>query len=137
MNIDSITNGYVIDHIAAGKGMDVVRLLDLENRDCPVAVIRNARSRKMGRKDIIKIEEDPDDVNIDVLGFIDPNITVTVIKNSEIVQKKKIAPPEEVVNVVKCKNPRCITSIERELPQVFRREAGDDAYRCIYCEQEY
>ena len=137
MNIDSITNGYVIDHIAAGKGMDVVKLLELEDRDCPVAVIRNARSQKMGRKDIIKIEEDPDDVNIDVLGFIDPNITVTVIKNSKIVQKKKIAPPEEVVNVVNCKNPRCITSIERELPQVFRREPGDDVYRCIYCEQEY
>ncbi len=137
MNIDSITNGYVIDHIAAGKGMDVVKLLELEDRDCPVAVIRNARSQKMGRKDIIKIEDDPDDVNIDVLGFIDPNITVAVIRNSAIVKKMKIAPPEEVVNVVKCKNPRCITSIERELPQVFRREAGDDVYRCVYCEQEY
>ncbi len=136
MNIDEITNGYVIDHIAAGKGMDVVRLLDLEDLDGTVAVIRNARSNKMGKKDIIKIE-DQLKVNLDVLGFIDPNITVNIIENGEIIGKQRINPPDEVVNVANCKNPRCITSVERELPQVFRKVPGEDVYRCKYCEQEY
>ena len=136
MNVDSIERGLVIDHIDAGKGMEIVRLLNLDKVPCPVAVIRNARSSKTGRKDIIKIEEEID-INLDVLGFIDPTITVNIIVGGHIVEKKRIAPPREVVNVVKCKNPRCITSTEHELPQVFRRGEDEDIYRCAYCEQEY
>ncbi|MFV0413220.1 MAG: aspartate carbamoyltransferase regulatory subunit [Oscillospiraceae bacterium] len=136
MNIDSIENGVVIDHIDAGKGMEIVRLLGLEKLTCPVAVIRNARSSKSGKKDIIKIE-DAIDLDFDVLGFIDPTITVNVISNGHIVEKKRIAPPRKVTNVVKCKNPRCITSVERELPQVFYKAENSEVYRCTYCEQEY
>lgn len=136
MNIDSIERGVVIDHIAPGKGMDLVRLLDLEKMDCPIAVIRNARSSKSGKKDIIKIEDEID-LDFNVLGFVDPNITVNIIVGGHIVEKKRIAPPLEVVNVVSCKNPRCISSVERELPQIFRRVDSNDVYRCIYCEQEY
>ena len=136
MNVDSIERGLVIDHIQAGKGMEIVRLLDLDKVSCPVAVIRNARSSKTRRKDIIKIEDELD-LNLDVLGFIDPNITVNIIVGGKIVEKKRIAPPDEVIDVVKCKNPRCITSIERELPQIFRRSVAEEVYRCAYCEQEY
>ena len=136
MNIDSIERGVVIDHIDAGRGMEIVRLMELDKLNCPIAVIRNARSGKTGRKDIIKIEDEID-LNLDVLGFIDPDITVNVIVGAKIVEKKRIAPPAQVVNVVKCKNPRCITSTERELPQIFRRAEGEQVYRCIYCEQEY
>ena len=136
MNIDSIERGLVIDHIASGKGMEIVKLLEMEKMTCPVAVIRNARSLKSGKKDIIKIEEEVD-INLDVLGFIDPNITVNVIEGSQIVGKKRIAPPEQVVNVVKCKNPRCITSIEKEMPHIFHRVENTSVYRCAYCEQEY
>ena len=136
MNIDSITKGVVIDHIEAGKGMDIVRLLDLEKLTCPVAVIRNARSGKTGKKDIIKIEGRID-LDLNVLGFIHPNITVNIIENEQIVEKKRMAPPPEIVNVVQCKNPRCVTTIERGLRQVFRRAEGSLVYRCAYCEQEY
>lgn len=136
MNIDSIENGLVIDHIDAGKGMEIVKLLELEKMTTPVAVIRNVRSNKMGKKDIIKIENETD-INLDVLGFIDPQITVNVIKNGKKVEKKSMNPPEEVVNVVKCKNPRCITTTERELAQRFRRQAAGGVYRCVYCETEY
>ncbi len=136
MNVDSIERGVVIDHIAAGRGMELVRLLGLEQMTCPVAVIRNARSGKTGKKDILKIEDEVD-LNLDVLGFIDPHITVNIIVGGHISEKKKMAPPREVVNVVKCKNPRCITSEERDLKQVFRRAEGEDVYRCAYCEQEY
>ena len=136
MNIDSITKGVVIDHIEAGKGMEIVRLLNLEKLTCPVAVIRNARSGKTGKKDIIKIE-DKVDIDLDVLGFIDPNITVNIIEKEHIVEKKRMAPPSEIVNVVQCKNPRCVTSVERGLKQVFRRVEGSAVYRCAYCEQEY
>ncbi len=136
MNVDSIERGVVIDHIAAGKGMEIVSLLNLEKMTCPVAVIRNARSGKSGKKDIIKIEDEVD-LNLDALGFIDPNITVNIIMNGRIVEKKRMAPPKEVVNVVKCINPRCITSVERGLPHVFRRSLESDVYRCAYCEQEY
>ncbi len=136
MNVDSIERGVVIDHIAAGKGMEIVRLLGLDSMTCPVAVIRNARSSKTGRKDIIKIEDEID-LNLDVLGFIDPNITVNVIVNGSIVEKKRIAPPMQVVNVVKCRNPRCITSTERGVNEMFRRSPGSEVYRCVYCEQEY
>ena len=136
MNIDSIERGVVIDHIDAGRGMEIVRLLELDNLSCPVAVIRNARSGKTGRKDIIKVEDEID-VNFDVLGFIDPDITVNIIVGGKIVEKRRLAPPSQVVNVVHCKNPRCITSVERELPQIFRRAEAEKVYRCIYCEQEY
>lgn len=136
MNIDSIEQGVVIDHIAAGRGMDIVRMLELEHLTCPVAVIRNARSGKMDKKDIIKIEDEVD-LNLDVLGFIDPNITVNIIVDGRIVEKKRIATPRHVVNVVKCKNPRCITAAERDLPHIFVRAEGDEVFRCHYCEQEY
>lgn len=136
MNVDSIERGVVIDHIAAGKGMEIVRLLDLEQLTCPVAVIRNARSSKTGKKDIVKIEDEID-VNLDVLGFIDPHITVNIIVGGRIVEKKRMAPPDEITNVAKCKNPRCITTVEPDLPQVFRRAGDGEVYRCVYCEQEY
>lgn len=136
MNIDSIERGVVIDHIAAGKGMEIVRLLGLEDLTCPVAVIRNARSSKTGKKDIIKIEDEID-LDLDVLGFIDPNITVNIIVGGRIAEKKRIAPPDKIVNVVQCKNPRCITTVERGLTHIFCREDEDDVYRCAYCEQEY
>lgn len=136
MNIDSIEKGVVIDHIQAGKGMDIVRLLGLEELTCPVAVIRNARSSKSGRKDIIKIE-DSIDLDLDALGFIDPNIAVNVIVGGEIVEKKRMAPPSEVTNVVRCNNPRCITSTEQELPHIFKRSVGGEGYYCAWCEQPY
>lgn len=136
MNIDSIERGVVIDHIAAGRGMELVRLLGLESMTCPIAVIRNARSGKSGKKDIIKIEDEIH-LDLDVLGFIDPHITVNIIDNGRIVEKKRIAPPLRVKNVVKCINPRCITSAERELPHIFVRSEGSEVYRCAYCEQEY
>lgn len=135
MNIDSIERGVVIDHIEAGLGMEIVQLLELDKLTTPVAVIRNARSNKTGRKDIIKIE-DRIDLNFDVLGFIDPNIAINIIDGGVIVEKRQLDPPTQVVNIVKCKNPRCITSTERELPQIFRKTAGG-TYRCNYCEQEY
>ena len=137
LNIDSLQNGVVIDHIAAGKSMEIYRLLDLDRLDCSVAIIKNARSEKSGRKDIIKIEGSID-VDLDVLGFIDPTITVNVIRDGQIVEKKHLSLPEKIVNVAKCKNPRCITSVEQELDHVFLltdREKG--IYRCAYCEQVY
>ena len=136
MNVDSIERGVVIDHIGAGRGMEIVHLLGLEKLTCPVAVIRNARSSKSGKKDIIKIEDEVD-INLDVLGFIDPRITVNIIMGGRIVEKKRIAPPRRVEGVVRCRNPRCITSTERNLVHVFRRENDTDVYRCGYCEQEY
>ena len=136
MNIDSIENGVVLDHISQGKGMLVVKLLGLEDFDSPIAIIRNARTKRgSGKKDIIKIEGDVD-MNLDVLGFVDPKITVNIIVNGSIAEKKRIAPPNHITNVVKCKNPRCITSIESELPHVFQK-SNDEIYRCIYCEEEY
>ena len=138
MIIDSIQNGIVIDHIKAGASMRVYKLLKLDKLDCCVAVIKNARSSKYGRKDIIKIEGITD-INLDVLGFIDHKITVDIIREGKIVEKKKLVPPAELKNVVRCKNPRCITSIEQNLDQVFRlyENNGTRHYRCIYCEQEY
>ncbi len=138
MNVDSLQKGLVIDHIQAGKSMEIYRFLDLDRLDCSVAVIKNARSGKSGKKDIIKIE-DKIDVDLDVLGFIDPNITVNVVEGGRITRKRKLQLPAQVTNVAKCKNPRCITSIEQELPHIFKlSEEGDRrVYRCIYCEQEY
>ena len=137
LNIDSIQNGIVIDHIQAGKGMRIYELLEFDKLDCCVALIKNARSSKMGRKDIIKIEGDLS-INFDVLGFIDNNITVCTIKNGELVKKENIVLPRRIKNVVKCKNPRCITSTEENLDQIFVLcDEKAHRYRCLYCEQAY
>ena len=136
MNIDSIKNGIVIDHIAAGRGMELYRLLGLESLDCTVALIKNVASGKTGKKDIIKIDA-AIDVNMDILGYVDSNVTVNIIRDGEIVEKKKIALPERLVNVIACKNPRCITSTEQELPHIFRlTDAESGVYRCLYCETQ-
>ena len=131
MNIDSIKNGIVIDHITAGRGMDLYRLLHLDEADCPVAIIQNAASRKMGKKDIIKIDADIP-VNLDVIGYVDPDATVNVIKDGVLVEKKTIERPKILTGVIRCKNPRCITTTEQELKHVFCLR--DDGYRCMYCE---
>lgn len=137
LNIDSIQNGIVIDHIQAGKGMRIYELLELDKLDCCVALIKNARSSKLGRKDIIKIEGDLA-INFDVLGFIDNNITVCTIKNGELVKKENIVLPRRIKNVVKCKNPRCITSTEENLDQIFVLcDEKAHRYHCLYCEQAY
>ena len=137
LNIDSLENGIVIDHITAGNSMKIYELLELGNLDCCVAVIKNARSTKYGKKDIIKIEGVMD-VNLDILGFIDSNITVCYIKNGELVKKEKLVLPEKLKNVVKCKNPRCITSTETGIDHLFYLCEGEThKYRCAYCEQEY
>ena len=137
LNIDSIQNGIVIDHIQAGKGMRIYELLELDKLDCCVALIKNARSSKLGRKDIIKIEGDLS-INFDVLGFIDNNITVCTIKNGELVKKENIVLPRRIKNVVKCKNPRCITSTEENLDQIFVLcDEKAHRYRCLCCEQAY
>ena len=137
MNIDSIQNGIVLDHISAGHGMRLYELLGLDSLDASVAIIKNAPSTKMGRKDIIKIDADvPLDLNI--IGYVDPGITVNIIKDGRHLEKKKINTPEKLVNVLKCKNPRCITTTEQELDQVFRlTDRNKKIYRCIYCETRY
>ncbi len=134
MNIDSITNGIVIDHITAGCGMRLYDLLGLDSLDVSVAIIKNVTSRKMGKKDIIKIDADIP-VNFDVIGFVDPDATVNVIKNGVLAEKKSISMPETLTNVIKCKNPRCITSTEQELDHIFKlTDSKTKTYRCIYCE---
>ena len=134
MNIDSIRNGMVIDHISAGYGMKLYHLLGLEELDVSVAIIKNVPSKKMGRKDIIKIDAEIP-VNPDVIGFVDPGATVNVIRDGKLVEKKNIAMPTELRNVIRCNNPRCITSTEQELPQVFRlTDRERKIYRCAYCE---
>ena len=138
MNIDSIHNGYVLDHIKAGRSMDIYRYLKLNELDCSVAIIKNARSNKMGKKDIIKVECPVENLDLDILGFIDHNITVNVIKDEKIVAKKELKLPNQVVNVIKCKNPRCITSIEQGLDQIFvLADKEKEVYRCKYCEEKY
>ena len=134
MNIDSIKNGIVIDHIAAGKGMQLYYLLGLDDLDCSVALIKNVASKKIGRKDIIKVDADIP-LNLDVIGFVDPDATVNIIKDSRVVEKKTIPMPLTVTNVIKCKNPRCITSVEQDLPHVFQlTDKENKVYRCLYCE---
>ncbi len=134
MNIDSIRNGLVIDHISAGKGMEIYDLLGLDALDCSIAIIKNAPSRKMGKKDIIKIDAEMD-LDLNILGYVDPGITVNVIKDSILVEKKTVDLPETLTNVLKCKNPRCITSTEQELKHVFKlTDREKRIYRCIYCE---
>ena len=134
MNIDSIQNGIVIDHIRAGSGMQLYDLLKLGELDVSVAIIKNVTSRKMGKKDIIKIDADIP-VDLDVIGYVDPDATINVIKNGVLVDKKTLALPEKLTNVLKCKNPRCITSCEQELPHVFKlADRAQKLYRCVYCE---
>ena len=134
MNIDSIINGIVLDHITAGKSMEIYRLLGLENLDCSVAIIKNVHSNRMGKKDIIKIDQVLD-MDLNVLGYVDPDITVNIIRDGKTVEKKHVGLPERIVGVVKCKNPRCITTTEQELPQVFElRDREHGVYRCLYCE---
>ena len=134
MNVDSIQNGIVIDHISAGNSMKLYELLDLDRLDCCVALIKNVTSRKMGKKDIIKIDADIH-VNLDAIGYVDPEATVNVIKDGQLVEKKVIGTPQTLTNVLKCKNPRCITSCEQELVHIFRlSDSSAKIYRCIYCE---
>lgn len=134
MNIDSITNGFVIDHITAGRGMRIYELLGLDNLDCSVAIIKNVPSKKLGKKDIIKVDAEID-IDFDVIGYVDPGITINIIRNCERVEKLTVELPEKLTNVIKCKNPRCITTTEQEINHVFKladRENG--IYRCMYCE---
>lgn len=134
MNIDSIRNGIVIDHITAGSGMKLYDLLGLDKLDCSVAIIKNVTSGKMGKKDIIKIDADIP-VDLDVIGFVDPGATVNIIKNGELVRKLSIDLPEMLYDVIKCKNPRCITSVEQEIRHIFKlTDKEKKIYRCIYCE---
>lgn len=138
LNVGQLNEGFVLDHIQAGKSMEIYKYLGLDKLDCCVAIIKNARSNKMGKKDIIKIEGGLDVVDLDILGFIDYNITVNIIKDGNIVDKKVLKLPKRVTNVIKCKNPRCITSIEQELPHIFLLTDEDkQIYRCQYCEEKY
>ena len=137
LNIGGLHQGYVIDHIEAGGAMKIYDYLNLDRLDCSVAIIKNAKSNKMGKKDIIKIEGDLD-IYLNVLGVLDHNITINVIQDDHIVKKHKLSLPETVTGIIRCKNPRCITSIEQELPHRFKltdRENG--VYRCIYCESKF
>ncbi len=137
LNIDSLQKGIVIDHIKAGTSMKIYELLDLAKLDCCVAVIKNAKSSKYGKKDIIKIDG-MIDINLDILGFIDHDITIDIINDGKIIEKRKLVLPEMVKNVIKCKNPRCITSAEESIDQIFQLcDSKNHRYRCIYCEQEF
>ena len=135
MNIDAIQNGIVIDHITAGRGMRIYELLGLDALDVSVALIKNAVSHQTdGKKDIIKIDSDMS-VNFDVLGFVDPGVTVNIIRDGQLVEKRRIDMPERLTNVIRCKNPRCITSTERAIDHVFKlTDRRNKVYRCIYCE---
>ena len=134
MVIDAIKNGIVIDHITAGKAMELYRILGLGDLDCTVAILKNVTSAKHGRKDIIKIDQIME-LDWDVIGYVDPNITVNIIKDGVRVEKRQLKLPERITNVIHCKNPRCITSVEQELPHVFRlTDPENRVYRCIYCE---
>ena len=139
LNISGLNEGIVLDHIKAGKSLDIYDQLGLDKLDCQVAIIKNAHSRKMGRKDIIKIEGDVlDRIDLTVLGYIDHTITVNIIHDDRIVEKRKLSLPDRITNVLKCKNPRCITSIEQELPHIFYlADPEKETYRCLYCEEKY
>ena len=137
MNIEPIQNGVVIDHIEAGRAMQLYKLLNLGSLDASVALIKNVPSKKMGKKDIIKIDADID-LDFDVIGFVDPSATVVIIRNGELVEKRSIALPEKLTNVIFCKNHRCITSVEQEIDHIFKLSDPDKKeYRCIYCETKY
>lgn len=137
MNIDSIQNGYVIDHIKAGRSMELYRHLKLDSLDCSIAIIQNAKSERMGRKDIIKIDQEIP-IDWDMLGYIDPDVTVNVIRGGKRVEKKQLKMPDRVVNVMRCKNPRCISQVEQELDQIFTlADREKRVYRCHYCETAF
>ncbi len=134
LKIDSIEKGIVLDHIKAGKAMEIYNHLNLDNLDCSIAIIKNVKSNKMGAKDIIKINDNID-INLDVLAYIDPDITVNIIRDSQSVEKKRLELPEMIVNVAKCKNPRCITSDEQGIKHVFKLvDRESRTYRCMYCD---
>ena len=138
LNISGLSEGIVLDHIEAGKSLDIYYHLGLDKLECKVAIIKNARSSKMGRKDIIKIEGGLDKLDLQILGYIDHNITINIIQDNKIVEKKALKLPKKITNVIKCKNPRCITSIEQELPHVFYlADEQKEIYRCMYCEEKY
>ena len=138
LNISGISEGFVLDHIKAGMSLQIYHNLKLDELDCTVAIIKNAKSNKMGKKDIIKVECPVESLDLDILGFIDHNITVNVIKGDKIVEKKELTLPKKVTNVIKCKNPRCITSIEQGLEQIFvLTDEKKEVYRCKYCEETY
>ena len=138
LNVGKISEGFVLDHIEAGKSMEIYKYLHLDKLDCCVAIIKNAKSSKMGKKDIMKIECPIDFMDLDILGFIDHNITVNIIKDEKIVAKKALHLPKEIRNVIRCKNPRCITSIEQGLDHVFvLTDEENEVYRCKYCEEKY
>ncbi|MCR5737990.1 MAG: aspartate carbamoyltransferase regulatory subunit [Eubacterium sp.] len=137
INVDQINNGFVLDHIQAGRSMAIYKYLNLQDLDCQVAIIKNARSKKMGRKDIIKVEGPLDIVDFDVLGFIDHNITVDIIEEGVLVEKRELKLPQTITNVLHCRNPRCITSIEQELAHVFvLTDLKNGMYSCMYCEEK-
>ena len=138
LNISGIHEGFVLDHIQAGMSLQIYYDLKLDKLDCPVAIIKNARSSKMGKKDIIKVECPIEALDLDILGFIDHNITVNVIQGDKIVEKKVLTLPRQVKNVIQCKNPRCVTSVEQELDQIFLlTDEEKEVYRCKYCEEKY
>ena len=137
LNISGLNQGVVFDHIQAGGAMKIYEYLNMEKLDCQVAIIKNAKSNKMGRKDIIKIEG-PIQIDLNVLGILDHNITINIIENDKIVRKHTLELPDEVTNIIRCKNPRCITSIEQELPHKFKlTDRKNRIYRCIYCESKF
>lgn len=136
MHIDEITNGIVIDHIAAGKSMEIYKLLNMDALECSVAIIKNVPSKKMGKKDIIKIDEALD-VDLAALGYIDNGITINIIENGVKTKKMHLELPENIVNIVKCKNPRCITSVEQGIDHIFKlTDKENKVYRCVYCEMK-
>jgi Aspartate carbamoyltransferase, regulatory subunit len=138
LNVGQLNDGIVLDHIAAGKSMDIYSYLNLDKLDCQVAIIKNAKSQKMGKKDIIKIEGGLDIVDLDVLGYIDHKITVNLIKNGKLNDKKILHLPKTIKNIINCKNPRCITSVEQELPHIFHLSSeSEHIYRCLYCEEKH
>ncbi|MCR5657404.1 MAG: aspartate carbamoyltransferase regulatory subunit [Butyrivibrio sp.] len=138
LNVGKIEEGFVLDHIKAGRSMQIYRHLGLDKLDCTVAIIKNARSNVMGKKDILKVECDIDTLDLDILAFIDHNITVNVIKEGEIVEKRALFLPHQIKDVIKCHNPRCISSIEQGLPHIFYlADEEKEIYRCQYCDEKY
>ena len=138
LNVGAIKEGFVLDHIKAGMSLSIYHDLKLDQLDCCVAIIKNAKSNKMGKKDILKVECDIDTMDLDILGFIDHNITVNIIKDEKIVEKRELKLPKKVTNIINCRNPRCITSIEQELDQIFYlTDPEHEVYRCKYCEEKY
>ena len=134
LNVSTLSEGFVLDHIQAGKSMEIYKHLKLDKLDCCVAIIKNAASKKMGKKDIIKIDSSID-INLDVLGFVSPNITVAIVRDGKICEKKHIGLPKKLTDIIKCKNPRCITSTEQDIHHIFKLTEGNNpVYRCIYCD---